>query len=80
MQTFSDLIDLWPKPAAQESAHPLAIDLGVRPSLIAVWKHRGSIPAEHWRGVVASALKRGIEGVTLDALARLAAEKKGRAA
>ena len=80
MQTFADLLDQWPKPTAEQPLHPLATDLGVRSSLIAVWKHRDSIPAEHWQGVVASAERLSIEGVTLELLASLAAKKKGRAA
>lgn len=80
MQTFAELIDLWAKSTPEQPTHPLAADLGVKSSLIAVWKHRNSIPSEHWAGTVASAGKRGIEGVTLEVMARLAASRKGRAA
>ena len=81
MQTFAELIDLWSKPTPEEPAHPLAVDLGVKSSLIAVWKHRNSIPSEHWAGVIASAAKRGVAGVTLEVMARLAAlKRKDRAA
>lgn len=66
--SFSALVALWP-PA------DLAADLGVKPGLPAVWKHRDSVPPEHWRGVVDSARRRRIAGITLELLADLAAAK-----
>jgi hypothetical protein len=67
MQTFNEIIDAFP------SAKDLASDLGEKPTLIAVWKHRDSIPVARWLEVVAAADRRGIRGVTLEALARIAA-------
>jgi hypothetical protein len=66
METFSSIISLWPSHA------PLAEDMGVPPGHIAVWKRRNSIPARYWTRLVAGASKRDIEGVTLEALARIA--------
>ena len=67
MKTFADIIDAWPSQKA------LAEDRSVRPSLVAVWRHRNSIPPAHWKGLVEDARRRGIPGVTLDLLAAIAA-------
>lgn len=72
-QTFADVINLWP------SAVALAEDVGVKEVTARAWRARG-IPAEYWTGVVAAALVRGFEGVTLELLAELAAAQGGRAA
>lgn len=43
-------------------------------STVSGWRSRG-IPAARWAGVVALAAEREVEGVTLEALAELAARK-----
>ena len=68
ISSFADVIDLWP------SAEALAGDIGVRPGLPPVWKHRRAIPSKHWLAVAEAAARRGIAGVTVDALAALAAD------
>lgn len=76
IQTFSELLKLWP------SAGALAEDLNspeapVKEVTARMWRQRG-IPSEYWLGIVAAADKRGIEGVSLDLLAKLSAEQAGR--
>lgn len=71
IQTFADVIGKWP------SAVALADDLGVKEVTARAWRARG-IPAEYWTGIVASAEKRGIEGITLEVLASIAAAQAGR--
>lgn len=66
MQRFSDILAEWPSHAAIED------DLGVKRGLPAVWRHRDSVPPEYWLALVDAAQRRGIEGVTLEALARIA--------
>lgn len=68
--SLPDLIDLWPKPRVANFAR----DLGITVEHAAAMKRRNSIPAAHWRAVVAGAEARGIEGVTLELLADLAAD------
>ncbi len=70
ISSFADVIDLWP------SAEALAGDIGVRPGLPPVWKHRRAIPSKHWLAVAEAAAQRGIAGVTVDALAALAADTR----
>lgn len=70
--TFADLIGKWPNAVA------LADDLGVKEVTARAWKSRGAIPSEYWTGVVAAAEKRGLDFVTLDLLARIAARQAGR--
>lgn len=72
MDSYKAVIDAWADRAA------FAADLGIKPSLANVWFHRDSLPSEHWNRVVSMATERGIKGVTLELLARLAAEKKPR--
>lgn len=72
ISSFSELLKLWP------SAGEIADDLKVKEVTARMWRQRG-IPSEYWLGVVASAEKRGYQGVTLDLLAALAAGQAGRA-
>ena len=69
LERFADIIDAWPEP----SAATLSADLGVRPGLVRQWRHRDVIPSNHWARLVERAAARGIEGVSFDLLARLAA-------
>lgn len=65
MLTVTDIIAKWP------SAAEMARDIGLRrPGHGAMMKMRGSIPAPYWSALVEAAEKRGIEGVTLEALAQ----------
>jgi Holliday junction resolvase RusA-like endonuclease len=68
MNTFSNLVDLWPTP----SLTLFAVDVGVPVQTASSWKRRGSIPSRQWLAVVRAAEARGIEGVTVEALARMA--------
>jgi hypothetical protein len=62
--TVQEIIEKWP------SASEMARDLGLRrPSHGTVIKMRGSIPVQYWTRLVAAAERRGIKGVTLEALA-----------
>ncbi len=72
IQSFPELLKLWPTISA------LAEDLGVKYLTARGWQQRGAVPAEYWLGLVASAEKRDIEGVTLELLAKLSAEQAGR--
>lgn len=70
METFAAVIDAWPSPAE------FAADVGVPLNNARVWKHRDSIPARYWPQVVAGAEARGLVGITLDLLAKLAARER----
>jgi hypothetical protein len=49
--------------------------IGVSRTHAGTMKARKSIPPEYWQRLVAAATERGIEGVTLEALAAIAARK-----
>lgn len=70
--TFADVISLWP------TASAYADDIGILGVTARAWKARG-IPAEYWQKTVAAARERGLRGVSLTLLARLAAERGGQA-
>lgn len=72
MKTFLDIMNLWPSQAA------LAGDLGVDPKLVAVWRHRKSVPPGYWLDLTKAAEARGIPDVTLERLAGVAAARIGR--
>lgn len=67
MTSFQDIIALWGTPSA------LADDLEEPSRRVWAWKERNSIPARYWVAVVSAAEKRGLEGVTYDVLAEIAA-------
>ncbi|MBE0530262.1 MAG: hypothetical protein IH626_05500 [Rhodospirillales bacterium] len=67
MQTFSDIIDLWP------TAEVFASDVGINGALARQWRRRNNIPAAHWARVVDAASVRGYPGVTLEMMAAMAA-------
>lgn len=71
MQTFAEIIAAWGDDAL------FAADVGVSRSLVACWKHRNSIPLTSWTATIAAAERRGISGVTLDLLHRLASQRRG---
>lgn len=70
MDTFASIISLW------ESAEQLASDLeldGAHPgTTVRAWKRRNSIPPEYWNRLVVNAERRGLTGVTLERLAKIA--------
>jgi hypothetical protein len=65
--THADLINLWPSLSA------FAEDLGVQYVTAKAMRRRVSVPAGYWLRMIECAETRGIEGVTLDVLARAAA-------
>lgn len=69
MQTFSDIINLWPDPAPVS----LAGDLQEEPGTVRQWRNRDVLPPGKWLGVIRSASRRRIRGVSLYRLARIAA-------
>jgi hypothetical protein len=70
METYADIIGLWP------SAEALGDDIGESGVTVRAWRNRNSIPAYRWLDIVKAADARGIEGVSLDALARIAATRR----
>jgi hypothetical protein len=69
VQTFSEIINRWGSPA------DLAEDLGEEVGTVRQWRNRNSLPDRVWKGAVASAAKRQIDGVTLEVLAEIAARQ-----
>lgn len=69
MRTISDIIGLW------KTAEAFARDVGVTGLVARSWKYRESIPANKWADVVDAAERAGKPGVTLDVLARIAADR-----
>ena len=70
MESFSDVIRALGDPPGFAKA------VGVAESHARTMKARDSIPPEYWQAAVAHAASRGIEGVTLDLLAALAARRR----
>ena len=69
MRSFVEVLSLWP------SLTVLASDLGLPYGVVKQWRLRNSIPPAHWQAIVAAAQGRGIAGVTVEALAALAARR-----
>ena len=67
MQTFSDVLALWPSRAE------VAADCGVSYGVVKQWWRRESVPPEYWTALIDGARKRGIKGLNSDMLAGLAA-------
>lgn len=65
--THADLINLWPTIVA------FAGDIGVNYEAAKGMRRRGSVPSGYWRAMVVAARERGIEGVTYERLAEMAA-------
>lgn len=74
MKDFASLIARWPKPFISAFAD----DVGVAYVTAQMWRQRNSIPVEYWDLVIAAANKRGIDGVSMDSLQRLAAKRRRR--
>ena len=68
MQTFDDVISMWP------TAEEFGAAVGVTALVARQWRRRNSIPASHWRAVVDAAQVRGFESITETALTNLAAK------
>ena len=71
--SFAAVIARW------ESAAELAREMSVKEVTVRAWKVRG-IPGRYWHDIVARASARGFEDVTIERLARLAAESPHEAA
>lgn len=67
VQTFTDIINAWEKPGL------LAEDIGEEVGTVRQWRNRDTFPDRVWKAAVAAAARRGIEGVTLELLASIAA-------
>lgn len=74
MSTFKDLIGLWPSQKA------FADDLGISLQSVFMMIQRDSVAGRYWLDMVTGAQRRGIKGVSLDALAAAAARKAEEAA
>jgi hypothetical protein len=70
MNSNQEILGAWP------SLNSVAGDLGQRPGTVRMWKARDVIPPEFWEDLVAASIRRGIAGVTLELLARLAARNR----
>lgn len=66
--SHADLISGWP------SISVFAEDIGAPYQTAKAMRRRGSIPSRYWLRVVEAAAARGISGVSLEALAELAAK------
>lgn len=72
MKTFEDVIADFGGPARFAEA------IGIKDFHAQTMKTRGSIPPGYWNAVVAGAAARGIQDITLETLAAIAAAKAGR--
>lgn len=54
----------------------VAAHLNVPLGTASAWKTRNAIPAAHWWAIVQMAAERGVEGVTVDALAQMAGNRE----
>jgi hypothetical protein len=68
MQSFRDIIALWPSPEA------LADEIGEKGWTVRKWKQRDSIPSGRWLAVIEAAAARGAR-VTAEEMARIAARE-----
>ena len=73
MSTFREMIGRWPSQKA------FADDLGISLQSAFNMTERDSVSARYWLDMVTGAQRRGIKGVSLDALAA-AADKKAKEA
>lgn len=68
MQNLNDVIDAFGGYAK------LAEAIGCPAGTASAWKTRGSIPVRYWSQIVARAAALGIEGVSFEALAKIASQ------
>ena len=66
METFADIIGLWP------TAETLASDIGT----VRAWRNRNSIPSNRWGDVIAAAKVRGYAEVTPDLMVKIAGSSR----
>jgi hypothetical protein len=71
--SFQTLIDAWP------SLADFAADIRISENTAKGIRRRDNIPSAYWADAVIGAAQRGIEGVTLEALAALAKARGSRA-
>jgi hypothetical protein len=71
MKTAQDVI------AAFGGSARFAEATGHKPGTVRLWKHRNSIPPEHFPSVVQGARLKRIRGVTLESLYALQAKREG---
>lgn len=74
MQTFSDVI------TAFGGYAKIAEAVGCPPGTASAWKSRQGIPHRYWSRIAAEAQARGINSVTLEALADIAAKPQSERA
>ena len=66
MDTFIEVINAWPSPAA------FGADIGISADHVRTMRSRDSIPAGLWTLIMVSAQARGIDSVSLELFADLA--------
>jgi len=67
MKTFRDVINSF------GNAEQMGRDLGVSGLSVRQWRRRNSIPSQHWTRIVDLAQTRGLDIISLDLLATIAA-------
>lgn len=70
-KTHRIIINQWPAPSLETFARDLSVPLNTAIS----WHQRCRIPAPYWTEVVLAARRRGILGVTFEALANAISRK-----
>jgi hypothetical protein len=73
MQSFVQIINSWP------TAEEFGRGIGIPGGTARQWRNRDSIPASYWTAVVSAAEARGIEGISYEMLAHIAAEARNGA-
>jgi hypothetical protein len=71
-QSHRQIIEQWPR------TKDFAEDVDVSYERAKSWRHRSSIPDYAWRRVIAAAQRRGIDGVTWEALAGIKEQERFR--
>ncbi|MGI9489064.1 MAG: carph-isopro domain-containing protein [Geminicoccaceae bacterium] len=71
MNSYREILSLWRRPSE------LAEDIGAKANTVSKWGQRDFIPPEWWNDVESAAKRRGFDGVTVRAMAKMA---KARAA
>jgi hypothetical protein len=66
MQSFADLLSLWPSLAR------ISDELAVPYDTVMAWKRRNSVPFEYWVPLLASAKRNKIRGISMEILAAAA--------
>ncbi len=66
MNTFADVIDAF-------GPGEMATILGVKPQRVYTMRFRNSIPVDHWSVLVKAAPDAGVDGLTLELLAKIRA-------